>query len=350
MGVLGKIKNFFVEEVEEDEEEEEEVVQQKEPEQQFARKVEVPKKSFRERFKLRERLEEEEEDEEETEQKVELEEQEPNVYIPKNNNLDFEEEEITPKVEPEVTMEEEEEEVALPTRSSRTPLVFEDENLFQEDDDYKPEINNDFEEEDEEEYDEPVEEEEEEPAPPPKEKYRPPLLYQSRKESNYIDSMNKDTYSYKKEEPKGEKKFKPSPIISPIYGILDKNYKKDEIKTKNDKNHNDREEKTLDTIRKKAYGEEVKEEPKVEKKEEKPIKSEKKLNLNRDVPAVSDITIAAADEYYNELGLVYNENYKDVSRSQPSKKREEPKKKNSDDDNLFRVVGLADSMYDKKED
>ena len=345
MGILGKIKNFFVEEVEEDEEEEEEVVQ-KEPEQQFARKVEVPKKSFRERFKLRERLEEEEEDE--TEDKVEIEEQEPNVFVPKKSNIDFEEE-ITPKVEPEVTMEEEEE-VPLPTRSSRTPLVFEDDNLFQEEDDYKPEINNDFEEE-EEEYEEREEEEEEEPALPPKEKYRPPLLYQSRKESNYIDSMNKDSYSYKKDpETKGEKKFKPSPIISPIYGILDKNYKKEEIRTRNDKNHSDREEKTLDTIRKKAYGEEVKEEPKVEKKEEKPVKSEKKLNLNRDVPAVSDITIAAADEYYNELGLVYNENYKDVSRSQPSKKREEPKKRNNDDDNLFRVVGLADSMYDKKED
>ena len=82
MGVLGKIKNFFVEEVEEDEEdEEEEVVEQ----EQLARKVEVPKKSFRERFKLREKLEEEEDEEEQedTSNKIELEEQEPNVYIPK---------------------------------------------------------------------------------------------------------------------------------------------------------------------------------------------------------------------------------------------------------------------------
>ncbi len=163
--------------------------------------------------------------------------------------------------------------------------------------------------------------------------------------------MNKDDYSYKKElDVKGEKKFKPSPIISPIYGILDKNYKKEEIRTRNDKTHSNKEERTIDSVRQKVYGETKREEKKPEVVEEKPVKSEKKVNLNRDVPTVSDVTIAAADEYYNELGLVYNENYKDVSRNQPTKKREEPKKKNSDDDNLFRVVGLADSMYDKKED
>ena len=103
MGVLNKIKNFFVEEVEEDEEDEEEV---REPEQeQLARKVELPKKSFRERFKLREKLEEDEEEdeEEETDKKIELEEQEPNVYIPKNTNFTFEEEEFNPPKEKEVT-------------------------------------------------------------------------------------------------------------------------------------------------------------------------------------------------------------------------------------------------------
>ena len=329
MGVLGKIKNFFVEEVEEDEEEEEEV---REPEQ-LARKVEVPKKSFKERFKLREKLEENEEDEEK-EDKIELEEQEPNVYIPKNNNVTFEEEEINPVIEKEATIEEVEEDV-LPSRSSRIPLVFEDENLFQEEEEEYVNTNPIIEEE---------EIEEEEPTPPPKEKYKPPLLYQGRKESNYIDSIKKETYNKSKnEENKDDKKFKPSPIISPIYGILDKNYKKEEIRTKIDTSFNsEKKEKQIDSIRKKAYGREVKE---VLKKEESVPKSDKNVNFNHETPAVSKVTIADADEYYNDLGLAYNVDYKDMSRSQTTKKKEEPKEK--DDDNLF---DLIDSMYNKKED
>lgn len=72
----------------------------------------------------------------------------------------------------------------------------------------------------------------------------------------------------KKEEPKVEpykaakmveekKNFKPSPIISPVYGILDKNYKKDDISPKREKQvrHYQREEKlTVDDVRKKAFG------------------------------------------------------------------------------------------------
>lgn len=62
----------------------------------------------------------------------------------------------------------------------------------------------------------------------------------------------------KKEELKEEKKiFKPTPIISPVYGVLDKNYHKEDIKTKNNSlnnayyNHKDV---SIDEIRKKAYG------------------------------------------------------------------------------------------------
>ena len=334
MGVLNKIKNFFVEEVEEDEEEEEEVREPEQEQEQLARKVEVPKKSFKERFKLRERLEEDEEvPEEPKEDKIELEEQEPNVYIPKNTNFTFEEEEFNPPKEKEVTMEEEPEE--LPSRSSRIPLVFEDDNLFQEEEDYAPEVP----------VEEPeVEEEEEEPAPPPKEKYKPPLLYQGRKESNYIDSIKKETYNKpKREEGGSDKKFRPSPIISPIYGILDKNYKKEEIKTVTDKSFNsDKKERAIDSIRKKAYGQEKKDEV----KEEVPEKTEKKVNINHETPSVSKVTIADADEYYNDLGLAYNVDYKDMSRSQTTKKKEE-KKQEKDDDNLF---DLIDSMYNKKED
>jgi len=54
-----------------------------------------------------------------------------------------------------------------------------------------------------------------------------------------------------------KKNFKPTPIISPVYGVLDKNYHKEDIKQKNTSsssayyNHKDV---SIDDIRKKAYG------------------------------------------------------------------------------------------------
>lgn len=57
---------------------------------------------------------------------------------------------------------------------------------------------------------------------------------------------------------KEEKKiFKPTPIISPIYGVLDKNYSKDDITQRQEKKTSYYHEKTtvtIDDIRKKAYG------------------------------------------------------------------------------------------------
>lgn len=71
---------------------------------------------------------------------------------------------------------------------------------------------------------------------------------------NY-SSVNYEPLIHKKE----EKKFKPTPIISPVYGILDKNYNAD-----GDRNLSQTKEFNLgstldfDTVRKKAYGEEEK--------------------------------------------------------------------------------------------
>ena len=58
----------------------------------------------------------------------------------------------------------------------------------------------------------------------------------------------------KKEEPK-EKIFKPTPIISPVYGILDKNYHKEDIvERKEPAITKPKTSVTIDTIRNKAYG------------------------------------------------------------------------------------------------
>ena len=60
------------------------------------------------------------------------------------------------------------------------------------------------------------------------------------------------TQELSKEEIK--KRFKPTPIISPVYGVLDKNYHKEEIVDKTKKGSSRISAKTLDDVRKKAYG------------------------------------------------------------------------------------------------
>ena len=100
-------------------------------------------------------------------------------------------------------------------------------------------------------------------------KEEPPFREKKNGESSYRESYRSDkkekdlyqgntssktTYIGRKEQTKS---FKPTPIISPIYGVLDKNYHKEDITTRNDiiigktvKTN----EMTVDDIRKKAYG------------------------------------------------------------------------------------------------
>lgn len=68
--------------------------------------------------------------------------------------------------------------------------------------------------------------------------------------------VEKDIYGRKVEEEKEEKKiFKPTPIISPVYGVLDKNYHKEDIVSRNDvKTVADNLEPSIESIRNKAYG------------------------------------------------------------------------------------------------
>lgn len=60
--------------------------------------------------------------------------------------------------------------------------------------------------------------------------------------------------NYKKETKETKKIFKPTPIISPVYGVLDKNYNKEDITTKQEKKLERSNLTTIDEVRKKAYG------------------------------------------------------------------------------------------------
>ena len=60
-----------------------------------------------------------------------------------------------------------------------------------------------------------------------------------------------DPYKEKKE----ERVFKPTPIISPVYGILDKNYHKEDIVSKKENTYSPvGEVNSIDAVRQKAYG------------------------------------------------------------------------------------------------
>ena len=119
---------------------------------------------------------------------------------------------------------------------------------------------------------------------------------------------------------KEEKKvFKPTPIISPVYGVLDKNYHKEDIKQKNNSsisayyNHKDV---SIDDIRKKAYG---------------TLEDDLEITLfgepeKVDVPDNSDI------DMFDEL--LDNTDVK-------------PEINDTDDSDLFNLI---DSMYEKEDD
>ena len=173
--------------------------------------------------------------------------------------------------------------------------------------------------------------------------------------------------------------FKPTPVISPIYGILDKNYRKEEVIDKKDKpsSYVSRRNADLDFVRNKAFGN-LEDDMMVSSYDEKEedivqdeyddIEPENNDDLLVDMtetdslPSVNKVTIADAEEYFEDLGLEYNVDYKDsryekATGRRSSKVVKEEVKEEIDvadeaedetdlEDNLF---DLIDSMYEEKE-
>lgn len=97
------------------------------------------------------------------------------------------------------------------------------------------------------------------------EKFKFPIIFEEddfkeeRKRTKSINVLEREHTKYepeiKKEVRKEKKVFKPSPVISPVYGVLDKNYSKDDITSK-DGLLNDYDTKVdIDYVINKAYGE-----------------------------------------------------------------------------------------------
>lgn len=97
------------------------------------------------------------------------------------------------------------------------------------------------------------------------ERFKFPIIFEEddfkeeRKKTKSINVLEREHTKYepeiRKEIKSTKKTFKPSPVISPVYGVLDKNYSKDDITTK-DGLINDYDTKVdIDYVINKAYGE-----------------------------------------------------------------------------------------------
>ena len=124
----------------------------------------------------------------------------------------------------------------------------------------------------------------------------------------------------KKEELREKPKFKPTPVISPVYGVLDKNYTKEEVREKAEENvEMKRPSKKVDfeTVRKKAFGnltDEIKDNLMCENcelyKEVKRINAISKDDLLYDmmvddVKEEEPVTIEKAYDNYEDFGVAY---------------------------------------------
>lgn len=165
---------------------------------------------------------------------------------------------------------------------------------------------------------------------------------------NRVSSSNSKPYGAPLKEA-----FKPTPVISPIYGILDKNYKKEEVVDKKDKpsSYVSRRNADLDSIRKKAYGSlDPLEEMNQPKKESEPIVEDDGLlyDMTNDnsKPVVNQVTLADAEEYFEDLGLEYNIDYKDNNYEKATGRRTSSYKKTEAEEDTENDANLEDNLFD----
>ena len=178
---------------------------------------------------------------------------------------------------------------------------------------------------------------------------------------------------------KPDRVFKPSPVISPVYGVLDKNYTREEIierqenitRTTNPKDMN------YDAVRRKAYGtleDELENtlsklsEPEIHEKVEKPVTKEEEKSIedllneiegNRNM-SIGDIEEKIKDKMEEEEEeSISDDEFLKEFMSRTSKKEEETikeekattKEEDVDADKTLEhdLFNLIDSMYEDKE-
>jgi len=206
------------------------------------------------------------------------------------------------------------------------------------------------------------------------------------KEMNYQEVPKKEEkilyggYEGKEKEHTKEK-FKPSPIISPVYGFVSKKEEEYEASTSKSLDHlfldERKKEVSFDSIRNKAYGQQLHTYDEEKKKEQEPKEDDNlfyEMQEVDDKPGIEKITLGDAEEYYEDLGLEYEVDYKDalkerMTRAQKNqdlsdtleeelkeerKINEELQTRSKANDDLIEaeeknLYDLIDMMYDSKE-
>lgn len=158
--------------------------------------------------------------------------------------------------------------------------------------------------------------------------------------------------AYKIESPTEQKKnFKPTPVISPVYGILDKNYTKDEIKENvESKKKVQTKSSNVDYVRNKAYG--MTAEHNLETTLSK-INSEVAESVNSLSREIDNLTENRGDDLSDLLSKIENKNDITIEEAQKMyEENEEPEIEEDKVDNTLEhdLFNLIDSMYDNKED
>ncbi len=196
------------------------------------------------------------------------------------------------------------------------------------------------------------------------------------KSTRHYTSVDRSPMYHKKE----EKTFHPTPIISPIYGILNKNYEKDDVTEKRSLRPNTTEKVDFDSVRKKAYADldeelertfnDVKKgifynlDEEKEEEENKNTKDEIKENYEEE-PYKKDEVIITYDQVPDETDEDENEDDVEVptiTRTKKEKKKtqkslnldidndEENDSKILDDTKEQDLFNLIDNMYSDEEE
>ena len=130
-----------------------------------------------------------------------------------------------------------------------------------------------------------------------------------------------------------KKPFTLSPIISPVYGVLNEDYRKEDIVTKGERKILSQEKLDLDTVRKKAYGT-------LEDDIEEYLDKASSNDVLDEVPEKEDISLNDLPED----GLSVN----DLLVEEPVTKKEKEKKKEDIEDSEEDLFDLIDSLYTGK--
>ena len=199
--------------------------------------------------------------------------------------------------------------------------------------------------------DEIVEKEVEVKEEPKKEEIR--KEYKPQREFKETKPLSIRNYTKYEKDEEQDKKFKPTPVISPIYGILDKNYKKEDLLI-SDNNKVETEKKIdYETVRKRAYSNAYNNE---EEKDSKGIFFNLDEEKKEDEDEVKIIYNDVEEEKEDDKNKTIGEKIEEYEKSLENKQDDFDETDNNEEENILSetkeqdLFNLIDNMYNSDED